>query len=205
MSIIRRSILAFTAAALGAVIGFAAPAGAVDRIGARETTMGNPNAKVKVVEYASVVCPHCGQFAREVFPAFKRKYIDSGQVYFIFREFPTQPVDVAVAGFLTARCAGPDNYFKVIDALFAGQTALYESGDGMKFIVDAGTAGGLDAAAVRTCLQDTAAVTAMQARVEAAAETINATPTFIIGDKTLEGSQSLAQLDAVIQPLLAAR
>jgi protein-disulfide isomerase len=204
MSLLRRSILALAAVVAA---GLAAPAGAADLVGTRETAMGNPNAKVKVIEYASVVCPHCGQFAREVFPAFKRKYIDSGQVYFIFREYPTEPANLAVAGFLTARCAGPDKYFAVIEALFAGQPALYESRDGQKFILDAGKAGGLDEPTVRACLEDRAAVVAMQARVTEAIEVakVHSTPTFIIGDKTLEGSQSLAQLDAVIQPLLAAR
>ena len=204
MPMIRRSVLVLTALA---ALGLGSPAGAADRIGARETAMGDPNAKVKVIEYASVVCPHCGQFAREVFPAFKRKYIDTGQVYFIFREFPTPPANVAVAGFLTARCAGPERYFAVIDALFAGQEALYASGDGLKFILDAGKAGGLDEAAVRACMQDQAALSALQARVEAASEEakIQSTPTFIIGDRKLEGSQSLAELDAVLQPMLRAR
>jgi len=204
MSLVRRSLLAL---ATLATLSLAAPAGAVDRIGARETAMGNPNAKVKVIEYASVVCPHCGQFARDVFPAFKRKYIDSAQVYFIFREFPTAPTNVAVAGFLTARCAGPDRYFDVIDALFAGQPTLFAGRDAMKFILDAGKAGGLDEAAVRACVQDSAAVEALQARVEAAVEVakIQSTPTFVIGDRKVEGSQTLAALDAILQPLLAAR
>ena len=204
MPMIRRSVLVLTALA---ALGLGSPAGAADRIGARETAMGDPNAKVKVIEYASVVCPHCGQFAREVFPAFKRKYIDTGQVYFVFREFPTQPANVAIAGFLTARCAGPERYFAVIDDLFAGQEALYASGDGLRFILDAGKAGGLDEAAVRACMQDQAALSALQARVEAASEEakIQSTPTFIIGDRKLEGSQSLAELDAVLQPMLRAR
>jgi protein-disulfide isomerase len=201
--LLRRSVLAFAAVAALA----ATPASAADLIGARETAMGNPNAKVKMIEYASIVCSHCGQFAREVFPAFKRKYIDSGQVYFIFREFPTQPVDLAIAGFLTARCAGPDKYFDVIEALFAGQPALFENGDGMKFLLDAAKVGGMDEAALRVCLNDQPAVDAMRKRVEAsmAADHVHSTPTFVIGDKTLEGTQTLAQLDAVIQPLLAAR
>ena len=204
MSLIRRLILVLAGLA---ALGLAAPAGAADRIGARETALGNPNAKVTVIEYASVVCTHCGQFAREVFPAFKRKYIDSGQVYFIFREFPTAPANVAVAGFMAARCAGPERYFDVIDALFAGQETMYASGDAMKFILVAGKAGGLDEPAVRACMQDDDAVAAMQTRVQAAVDVakIEATPTFIIGDKKIEGSQTLAQLDAVLQPLLAAR
>ena len=204
MTLPRRSFVTLAALAAFTAVGAGAPAVAADKVGARETALGNPNAKVKVIEYASIVCPHCGQFAREVFPAFKRKYVDSGQVYFIFREFPTQPAELAVAGFLTARCAGPERYFDVIEALFAGQPALFESRNGQKFLLDAGKAGGLDEAAVRACLEDNAAVQAMQGRVDQAINVakIQSTPTFIIGDKKLEGSQTLAQLDAVIQPLL---
>ena len=204
MTLIRRSFVSLAALSPFAGLAVGGSAVAADRIGARETTLGRPNAKVKVIEYASIVCPHCGQFHREVFPAFKRKYIDTGLVHFIFREFPTQPAELAVAGFLTARCAGPERYFDVLDALFAGQPALFESRNGQKFLLDAAKAGGLDEAAVRACLEDDAAVQAMQTRVKHAVEVakVHSTPTFIIGDKTLEGSQTLAQLDAVIQPLL---
>jgi protein-disulfide isomerase len=201
---LRRSLIALAPLSLLTAFGAGGAAVAADRVGARETTLGNPNAKVKVIEYASVVCSHCGQFHREVFPAFKRKYIDSGQVHFTFREFPTQPAELAVAGFLVARCAGPERYFAVIDALFAGQPALFESRNAQKFLLDGGKAGGLDEAAVRACLSDDAAVQAMQARVKQAIDVakVHSTPTFMIGDKTLEGAQTLAQLDAVIQPLL---
>lgn len=71
-------------------------------------------AKVTVVEYASVTCPHCAIWQENTYPAFKAKYVDTGKVRYIFRELPTPPVDAATAGFLVARSAGPDMYFDVV-------------------------------------------------------------------------------------------
>src|SRR3569623_104478 len=76
--------------------------------------LGNPKAKVTVVEYASVGCPVCAKWQKEVYPAFKAKYIDTGKVHYVFREMLVgggSEVTVASAGFLTSRCAGKDKYF----------------------------------------------------------------------------------------------
>jgi protein-disulfide isomerase len=206
-----RAIAAFAAVLLSAVsLGVsAAPASAAAAAPLTaavpgDMVMGSASAKVTVVEYASVVCSHCAAFNEEVFPAFKAKYIDTGKVRYVLREFPTQPVQLAAAGFLVARCAPSDKYFAVIDSLFRGQEKLFKSQDAKVYLTDAGKVGGLTEEQVQTCLQDKAKLDAFNTRVETAMETakIAATPTFIIGDKKLEGGQSLAQLDAVLAPLL---
>ncbi len=202
-----RAIAAFAAAALSAfaLSASAAPAPTVNAALPSDMTLGDHKAKVTVIEYASVVCSHCAAFNAEVFPAFKAKYIDTGKVRYVLREFPTQPVELAAAGFLVARCSPSDKYFAVIDSLFRGQEKLFQSRDAKAYLMDAGKVGGLTDAQVEACLQDKARLDAFNARVETAMETakIQATPTFIIGDKRLEGGQSLAQLDAVLQPMLA--
>ncbi|MEY4256174.1 MAG: hypothetical protein RLZZ141_1401 [Pseudomonadota bacterium] len=76
-----------------------------------EMSMGKADAKVTVIEYASASCSHCATFNAEVFPAFKTKYVDTGRVKYVFREFITPPAELAAAGFLTARCGGKDKYF----------------------------------------------------------------------------------------------
>jgi protein-disulfide isomerase len=173
-------------------------------VSAQDRTLGNPKAKVTVYEYASVTCPHCGRWNQDVWPAFKRKYVDTGLVLFVLRELPTEPAVVATGGFLVARCANPANYFTVIDALFAGQQELFQSGDFQGWLVQAGAAGGLSRERVLACAQDEDAMAALNARIDASLRQhrVGVTPTFIINDVTLQGEQSLAQLDAVIQPML---
>ena len=108
----------------------AAPAGevAVEKGGEgalSDMAVGSPDAPITVVEYASVTCPHCATFHQEVYPSIKEQYIETGKVRFIFREFPTAPANLSVAGSMLARCAadkgGNDAYFVVLNALFATQ------------------------------------------------------------------------------------
>src|SRR5580692_10284004 len=87
-----------------------------------DMAMGNPKAKIEVIEYASLACPHCGHFNETIFPALKSKYIDTGKVHYVLKEMLTEPVTVAVAGFLIARCAGPEKYFTVVDQVFRSQS-----------------------------------------------------------------------------------
>ncbi|MGE5502482.1 MAG: thioredoxin domain-containing protein [Ignavibacteriales bacterium] len=94
-----------------------------------DMSMGSPTAKVTVIEYASASCPHCARWNNDVFPQFKAKYVDTGKVRYVYREFLTPPIEVASAGFLLARCAGKDKYFPVLDAIYRNQAQMYESGD----------------------------------------------------------------------------
>nr|WP_292657636.1 thioredoxin domain-containing protein [Mesorhizobium sp.] len=80
--------------------------------------LGKDDAKVTIVEYASMTCPHCAHFAETTFPDLKTKYIDTGKARYILREFPFDPS--AEAGFMLARCA-KDNYYPMVDVLFRQQ------------------------------------------------------------------------------------
>lgn len=181
-----------------ALAGWPAVGGAA--VTAQDRTLGNPNAKVTVYEYASVTCPHCGRWHADVWPAVKRKYVDTGLVRFVFRELPTEPAAVSTAGFMVARCATPANYFKVIEALFASQELLFAGNDFQSWLIKAGAAGGLTREKVLACAQDGSGLHALNARIEASLREheIRATPTFVVNGTTLVGEQSLAELDAVI-------
>jgi protein-disulfide isomerase len=78
---------------------------------------GSADAPVTIVEYASMTCPHCSHFHETTYPELKKKYIDTGKVRFIFREFPLDPL--AAAASMLARCAGKDKFFPLIEAFFA--------------------------------------------------------------------------------------
>jgi protein-disulfide isomerase len=179
-------------------------AAATDMINAPEMTLGNPKAKVVVVEYASDTCSHCARFNADVFPAFKAKYIDTGKVYYKFREFLTPPEAVSAAGFLLARCAGRDKYFGVVDAIFRGQPQLFASGDAHGFLLRIAQSAGLTEAQFNACEQNQTALDALQKRVQSALDHhVNSTPSFFVNDDALPpGEISLATLDKTIQPKL---
>jgi protein-disulfide isomerase len=165
-----------------------------------DMVMGSPKAPVLMIEYASASCPHCARFNNDVFPAFKAKYVDTGRVLYVFREFLTPPVEIAAAAFLVARCAGPAKYFTVVDGMFHAQDEIYRTGElkGPLLRVAAGV--GLDEKAVNACMTDQKGLEALNARVTRYADHdgVRATPTFLIGDRRLEGEQSLAALDAAV-------
>ncbi|QUD87101.1 DsbA family protein [Phenylobacterium montanum] len=167
---------------------------------ADDMSMGNPAAKVTVIEYASASCPHCARFNDDVFPAFKAKYIDTGKINYVFREFLTPPENFAAAGFLTARCAGKDNYFKVLDTIYHDQTAIYQSGDFHGGLLRIAQSAGLSESQFNNCVNDEKAINQLQDRVEryAKQDGITGTPTFFVNGKKLDGEQTLASLDAAI-------
>ena len=175
----------------------AASGGAVP---ADSMTMGKADAPVKMEEYASVTCSHCGRFNNEVFPAFKAKYIDTGKVFYTFHEFLTDPPAVAVAGFLTARCAGKDKYFSVIDALFKSQEEMYRTQDPRGTLLKVAQSAGMTETQFNACVNDETAQKAIAARVQAAQDRgISSTPSFFInGKKAKDGEMTMEELDAAV-------
>lgn len=165
-----------------------------------DMSLGNPKAPVTVIEYASIGCSHCGAWSREVFPEFKRRFIDTGRVRFVLREMLTGDADVAAAGFLTARCAGEAKYFQVVEGLFAAQPQMAADGDDLPSLLKVAAGAGLSKAQVSDCLSDHAALTALEARADSYVrdDHVDGTPTFDIAGKRLAGERSLADLTAAI-------
>lgn len=114
--------LAACGSATGDDTGPSAPAANSD--GIVDMVLGNADAPVTLIEYASITCGACLQFHQAVMPTIKEDYVETGLVRFVFREFPTPPANVAIAGFAMARCAGPDKYYDVIDDLFEAQPGI---------------------------------------------------------------------------------
>ena len=176
-----------------------------------DMAIGAADAPITLIEYASVTCGHCATFHAEVWPQLKANYIDTGKVRFIFREFPTDPVQIAVAGFQLARCNGAasDQYLVRIGELFRQQGAIFASGSmaGVrdKFI-EIGGAAGLSQEQVMQCIADPAGAERIRRTVEAANRdfSVTGTPTFILngvkvedpGTRTYEGMARI--LDAAL-------
>lgn len=166
-----------------------------------DMSMGDPNAKVKVVEYASASCSHCARFNNDVFPEFKKKYVDTGKVQYTLREFLTPPQNVAASAFLMARCTGKDKYFTALDAVYRQQGDMFGSGDIRGTLLRIAQSMGVTEKQFDACITDEAAIKALNDRVEKAAREgkISATPTFDVnGKRVKEGEATMAELDAAI-------
>ena len=166
-----------------------------------DMTMGDPKAPVKMVEYASASCSHCATFNNTVLPAFKAKYIDTGKVHYTLKEFLTPPNELAAAGFLTARCAGKDKYFSVLDAIFSSQQEILQTGDMRGILLRVAQSAGLTESQFNACITDETALKALNARVERAVkqDRITGTPAFFINGKSVgEGEISLAALEKAV-------
>ena len=164
--------------------------------------LGKDNAPVTVIEYASLSCPHCAAFNNTVFPAFKAKYIDTGKIDYVFREALVADPAIAAAGFLTARCAGKDKYFQVLDAVFHVD-ALHSETQGVDahaILLQIAEQAGLSEAQFNACIRDPAGQKALNDRWQSYVtdNKIEQTPTFVINGVTYKGDMTLAQLDEAI-------
>ena len=167
-----------------------------------DMSLGSPQAKVTIYEYASVGCPICAKWNNDNWDAFKSKYLDSGKVHYVLREMRTGDGPVAAAGFLLARCAGKDKYFQVIDAMFRQEADLLEQGRGADErdrLIKVGESAGLTDAQINACIGDDAALTALNKRItdSAQAAKIDSTPTFVINGKPAAG-YDMATIDKAI-------
>jgi protein-disulfide isomerase len=198
MSMMRMALAAVLAVSL-AGCGQKAKVGALPD----DMSLGDPNAKVTVVEYASVGCPVCGRWYNEVWPAFKAKYVDTGRVHFVSKEMLVgggAEVQVAASGFLLARCAGKDKYFAVVDAIYKQQDQAFEAP--RETLTNIAKSVGLSEAQFNACVQDEKQVQALNDRVERHTKDdhVDSTPTFVINGKALEpGYHTLEEIDAAIK------
>lgn len=154
-----------------------------------EMSIGNPDAPVTVIEYASYTCPHCGRFHEGPFKQLKAEYIDTGKINFVYREVYFDRYGLWASAI--ARCAGPDKFFGLTDLLYAGQAEWTRAGGGdPSAIVDElrkiGRLAGLDGDAIEACLQDGDNLRTLVAwyQENAEADGIRSTPSFVINGTT---------------------
>jgi protein-disulfide isomerase len=168
-----------------------------------DMALGSAKAPVSIVEYASMSCPHCAVFDENVFPMLKSKYIDTGKVRFVFREFPLDLT--AAAASMLARCIAGENaekYFSAVDTLFKQQDQLMTATkDTLKRI---GSEAGMSEQAVEACGKDQAMLDKLSADQNFAYKElkVDATPTFFINGEMSKGAMSFEELDKKIRSLL---
>ncbi|MFD2056891.1 DsbA family protein [Mesorhizobium calcicola] len=163
--------------------------------------LGKDDAKVTIVEYASMTCPHCAHFAETTFPDLKTKYIDTGKARYILREFPFDPS--AEAGFMLARCA-KDNYFPMVDVLFRQQANWVGVPNTKDALLQISKLAGFTQESFEACLTDQKLLDDVRSVQKRGANEfkVDSTPTFFINGKTYKGAMSIAEMSAIIDPLL---
>jgi protein-disulfide isomerase len=209
LNIIRRALaVAILAGAAQAFAGTALAQSAIAAAVAKPVSLpdiaiGSSKAPITITEYASMSCPHCAAFGENVFPMLRSKYIDTGKVRFVFREFP---LDIkAAAASMLARCIAKDDsekYLGAVEILFKQQDRLMnQTKDTLKFI---GQLNGMSEQEVEICEKDQALLDKLAAdqRYALDALKVDSTPTFFVNGERLKGSMSFEELEERIKPLL---
>lgn len=171
--------------------------------GLADVALGPPEAKVTVVEYASMTCGHCSKFHTDVFPKIKEKYIDTGKVRFVMREFPLD--NLAAAASMLARCAPGDKVYPMVDMLFKTQHDwAFVQGNPVPKLLEIAKQAGFTQETFDKCLTNQKLLDQINAQRARASEQfgVSATPSFFINGKKLQGAPTLEAFEAMFEPLL---
>ena len=169
---------------------------------APERVLGDPDAPVTIIEYASMTCPHCRTFHVQVLPSLRSAYIDTGKVRLVFRDYPLDHLALAAA--MVARCATTEKTMEVTTRLFETQAKWTAAEDPIAAIAEAVAPFGLDEAAVEACVSDEAAARPVIEQAMHGRETyeIRSTPTFIVNGEIMVGVHAFQDFEAKIEAAL---
>ena len=173
-----------------------------------DQAIGSADAKITVVEYASMTCGHCAAFHKKVFPALKTKYVDTGKVRFIMREFPLD--DLAAAASMLSRCAGGSDVAKSYDLtaiLFEKQDDwAFVKGNPVPKLFEIAKQAGFTQESFDKCLTDQKLLEQITAGRERGSNKfgVNSTPAFFINGKRLNDAPTVESFEKMIEPLLKA-
>ncbi|QEL23246.1 DsbA family protein [Bosea sp. F3-2] len=163
--------------------------------------LGSPDAKVSIVEYASMTCSHCAHFHQTTWPELKKKYIDTGKARFTLREFPLDPL--ATAGFMLARCNGNDKFYPMTDLLFAQQRNWAFTEKPVDALATLVKQAGFTQESFEACLKRQDIYDAVTVVKDGGAKAgVDSTPTFFINGQKRSGALSIAEFDKILEPLL---
>ncbi len=163
-----------------------------------DVTMGDPDAPITFVEYASYTCHHCATFHAENLPKLKEQYIDTGKVYYVFREYPLDPV--ATAASMLTRCVAEDRYFQFADVLFKRQAQWAFVQDPRQGLEDIARQGGISSSQFEACITDQEVLDGLREIQRHASEEVKveATPTLLINDEKVDGNLPWPALEEIL-------
>ena len=173
----------------------------VSEVSLQELSIGDDDAPVTIIEYASMTCSHCADFHNETYPALKEDYIEKGEVKFIFREFPLDKLSMATS--MLARCVDNSISLAFIDILFQNRNKWY-SDNAIAELKSLSKQAGLSSDDFDQCLNDQELLDQLIIQKENAIKEfqINSTPSFIINGKVVSGNKPYSYFKSEIDRIL---
>ncbi len=164
--------------------------------------LGDPNAPITILDYSSLTCPHCAGFHIDVLPGLQKKYIDTGKVKLVYRDFPLDGTALRAA--TLAECVAPEKYYGFLTILFEGQQSWAGAQDPIAALSKLGKLSGLSEQAVADCFaNEKLNDDVVSERLEGEQKyDVRSTPTFVIDGRTYSGALTMEQLDSILQPLV---
>jgi protein-disulfide isomerase len=173
------------------------------KLTANEYTLGPADAKIVIVEYASLTCPHCAQFHTQVLPGLKKEFVETGKVRYVYRDFPHDRLALGAA--MIARCAGRENFFGFIDTFYAAQGQWTGASNPLSALGNLARLGGMSQKKFDACLKNVEVQNEiLRQRLEAANEfKVQSTPTVFVDGERYGGGMSLDQVRTLLNRKLA--
>jgi protein-disulfide isomerase len=166
-----------------------------------DRVLGDPNAPITIIEYASLTCSHCATFHKNTMPRLKREWLDTGRAKLVYRDFALDKNAATAA--VIARCAPEDKYFRLLNVIFQRQASWSRMDDPIPVLAQIAGSRGLSRADIDACLDDDDLVDGvLQMRLVGQDQHgVNSTPTFIVGERMVRGAVSFADFDAILSSM----
>tara|TARA_B100001939_G_scaffold347241_1_gene368232 strand:- start:12285 stop:13058 length:774 start_codon:yes stop_codon:yes gene_type:complete len=186
-----------------------------------DVVMGDPEAPIEIIEYASTTCPHCADFHENVLPQLKEKYIETGKAKLIYRHFMLNAIDLDVS--IISRCATEDKYYPLLGLIFKRQSAWFQPQEYRKLadqygketgyrmfseftrneVAKIARMAGISKSRMEQCLTDSRIRDYLIDVYQEGAKTyqITGTPSFVINGEKFEGRPDFESLDKALQKL----
>jgi protein-disulfide isomerase len=166
-----------------------------------DRVLGKADAPITIVEYASLTCPHCADFNKDIMPELKARYVETGKAKLIYRDFPLD--QIALKASMLARCAPADKYFSFIDVLFQNQGTWATAKDPVAALEKLGKLGGVSSEQFQACMANQGLADAVLGeRLRGAQEfKVEGTPTVLVNGKKIDTPHTFADFDKILKPL----
>lgn len=177
------------------------------RLEGNDMVLGNPDAPVTIIEYASLTCPHCAAFSTGTMPQLQQNYIATGLVRFIYRDFPLDGVALRAAQL--ARCAGPERFFGLVEVFFRQQDQ-WARGRDVNAVVNnlrpLTRLAGMTDEQFDQCIANREVESAIiRTAMEGQAQGVDGTPAIFINGTRHRGAYTYDVIDQVLRPLTGRR